>query len=117
MLFRSRLEFGWEAGNRLALPTIDAGAAALGLSGASVRMSGEAARLEIRGLRGDGMLVMDATAGAGTLWLIQARTDLMRGEWRTLNWIQLDGEGHGVIEVTAMEGDRVLLLRLMEWVP
>jgi hypothetical protein len=111
-----RLEFGWEAGNRLALPTIDGDTVMMGSAGMSVRPVGEPARLGVRGLRGDGVMLMDAAGGAGSLWLIQARTDLMQGEWRTLNWIQLDGEGHGVIEVTAKAGDGVLLLRLVEWV-
>jgi hypothetical protein len=111
-----RLEFGWEGGNRLALPTSDAGLVPLEAAGVSVGPTHERARLGARGLRGDGSMVMDAVGAAGTHWLIQARTDLMQGEWRTLNWIQLDGDGHGVIEVTAKEGDGVLLLRLIEWV-
>jgi hypothetical protein len=104
-----RLRFGLEAGNRLALPSIgDAGGVGpMGVPGAPPQ-----ATLRVVGRMRDGWLRFEARGGASGRWLVQARTDWVAGEWRTVSWIDLDEAGLGWIELEPAAIDATVLLRL-----
>ncbi|MFM8419169.1 MAG: YDG domain-containing protein [Verrucomicrobiota bacterium] len=105
-----RLQFGLEAGNRLALPSV--GEVTGVLAAASVGVV-PVATLRVVGPMGDGWLRFEARGGAGGRWLVQATTDLGQGEWRTVSWIDLDSAGLGWIEVEPASVDALVLLRLV----
>lgn len=109
-----RLEFGLEAGNRLAVPSIQQLA---GMVPAGAVSGMELPVLRMMDSPGDGRLRFEAVGVAGSVWWIQARTDLGSGPWRTLNWIQLDGAGRGGIEVGVFPGDAAVLFRLSGGTP
>ncbi len=104
-----RLSFGLDAGNRLALPSIgDAGVVVpMGVHGAHPQ-----ATLQVVGRMQDGWLRFEARAGASGRWLVQARTDWVAGEWRTVSWIDLDEAGLGWIDLEPAAIDATVLLRL-----
>jgi hypothetical protein len=105
-----RLRFGLEAGNRLAVPSIDEGAETV--SAAGTRPAQEP-RLMALGRLKDGWLRFEAQGEAGGRWLVQACTDLRAGQWRTVSWVDLDGAGLGWIEVEPVAMDATVLLRLV----
>jgi len=105
-----RLQFGLEAGNRLALPSIGETTGVLAAAGTGAV---PVATLRVVGQMDDGWLRFEAHGGASGRWLVQARTDLGAGEWRTVSWIDLDSAGLGWIEVEPASVDALVLLRLV----
>jgi len=105
-----RLDFGPLAGVRMAMPAIDGLA---GLEPAGVGVDPERPYMRAIGKQPDGHLRMEVAGLAGTVWLIQVRTDLVAGEWRTVGWIQLGRAGTGWVDVAPMEDEPARLFRLV----
>jgi hypothetical protein len=108
-----RLEFGPDAGTRMAMASMDEIDMA---SGAPELADVPAPRVRVTGIESSGRFLMEAMGGAGSVWLIQVRTDLIQDPWRTVSWIQLDGSGSGKIEVVPFAGDAMRVFRLVQWV-
>jgi hypothetical protein len=85
-------------------------------SGAPELADVPAPRVRVTGIESSGRFLMEAMGGAGSVWLIQVRTDLIQDPWRTVSWIQLDGSGSGKIEVVPFAGDAMRVFRLVQWV-
>ena len=94
----------------MAMPAIDGLA---GLEPAGVGVDPERPYMRAIGKQPDGHLRMEVAGLAGTVWLIQVRTDLVAGEWRTVGWIQLGRAGTGWVDVAPMEDEPARLFRLV----
>ena len=105
-----RLDYGRDAGTRMALPTSDV---LIAMEPAGLGAEVGQPSLRVLGTQDDGRLRMEAAGVAGSVWLIQVRTELLVGEWRTVGWIQLGRSGTGWVDVAPMDDDGAAMFRLV----